>query len=354
MPRIDVPFVVENQSITQPTGDKLVSGGQNYFYATFEIKGVWEKISNIKAVFVRDAISILVDLVETDKGYECRIPWEVMGYKGAFQVGVFGGDRMLTDYTYVIVKQGCVVEGEVPAPPTPDWFSNMENRMEEIESSGGSGTGEGGGTELTPEQLENIENVPNKVDKVSGYGLSKLFVTDGVISQNVVMEDGSVTNASSYTTNVVDRKINDVSSKADLIDEQTKLIESDVLGLQKQMHEEAHFRGYVSTNAKIQELRATPNDFVYSAESGTVWVYDEVNTWVDTGTPVPDKATPLSDATPLINGEASSGISEEGARSDHRHPTDTTRASVTQLNEAVENMRGYVNTAIGEALEGDY
>ena len=126
MPRIDVPFVVENQQITQPTSEKLVSGGQNYFYATFEIKGVWEKISNIKAVFVRDAISKLVDLVETDKGYECQIPWEVMGYKGAFQVGVFGGDRMLTDYTYVIVKQGCVVEGEVPAPPSPDWFSEIE------------------------------------------------------------------------------------------------------------------------------------------------------------------------------------------------------------------------------------
>ena len=126
MPRIDVPFVVENQHITQPTGEKLVSGGQNYFYATFEIKGVWEKISNIKAVFVRDAISILVNLIETDRGYECQIPWEVMGYKGAFQVGVFGGDRMLTDYTYVIVKQGCVVDGEVPSPPTPDWFSEIE------------------------------------------------------------------------------------------------------------------------------------------------------------------------------------------------------------------------------------
>ena len=45
MPRINVPFVVDKQHITQPTGEKLVSGGQNYFYATFVTNEIWENIS---------------------------------------------------------------------------------------------------------------------------------------------------------------------------------------------------------------------------------------------------------------------------------------------------------------------
>lgn len=115
-------------------------------------------------------------------------------------------------------------------------------------------------------------------------------------------------------------------------DEQTEIIKSDVEGLQKQINEEAHFRGYLSTNAKIQALEATPNDFAYSAESGTKWIYDAVDGWRDSGSSVPDQLTPASDTTPLINGEASAGTENAYARGDHRHPTDTTRASVTALN----------------------
>ena len=103
-------------------------------------------------------------------------------------------------------------------------------------------------------------------------------------------------------------------------------------GIQKQINEEAHFRGYLSTNEKIQALEATPNDFAYSAESGTKWVYDAESGWQDTGTPVPDQLTPASDATPLADGVATPGTANEYARGDHRHPTDTTRVSVEEFN----------------------
>ena len=116
------------------------------------------------------------------------------------------------------------------------------------------------------------------------------------------------------------------------IDEQTKTIKSDVDGIQKSILNEAHFRGYLSTNDKIQVLSATPNDFAYSAESNTKWVYDERNGWINTGIKVPDQLTPASDSSPLIDGVASPGSEESYARGDHRHPTDTTRASVTAFN----------------------
>lgn len=127
------------------------------------------------------------------------------------------------------------------------------------------------------------------------------------------------------------------------VDQQTAILKADVDGLQQQIKEEAHFRGYLPTNAKIQALTATPNDFAYSAESGTKWIYDAENGWKDSGTPVPDQLTPASDTTPLINGVASVGTETGYARGDHRHPTDITRASVTQLNDAINELSDNVD-----------
>ena len=125
---------------------------------------------------------------------------------------------------------------------------------------------------------------------------------------------------------------NDKKQIANYIDEQTEALKSDVEGIQKTILNEAHFRGYLSTNDKIQAHNATPNDFAYSAESNTKWVYDANSGWVNTGIKVPDQLTPASDSSPLIDGVASPGREESYARGDHRHPTDTTRASVTDLN----------------------
>lgn len=264
MARINIPFTVTQQHITQPTREPIVAGGQNYFYAIFTLCDKWEDVYNLKAVFVRENINKLINLKITDDGYECQIPWEVMVDKGSFQVGIFGGDRLLTDYAYVIVKQGCVTDGEVPKAPTPDWFTEIEDEVNKVKES-----------------TEQIEDLSLSVAEVSS---------------------------------------------------QTEVIKSDVEGIQKQIREEAHFRGYLSTNAKIQSLEATPNDFAYSAESGTKWIYDEADGWKDTGTPVPDQLTPASNTTPLMNGEASAGQEEAYARGDHRHPTDRTRIAVTEFN----------------------
>ena len=297
MARIDIPFIVKQQHITQPTRETLVSGGQNYFYATFEICDKWSDVYNLKAVFVRENISKLIDLEITETGYECQIPWEVMADKGSFQVGIFGGDRLLTDYAYVIVKQGCVVDGEAPLPPTPDWFVKTDEELKNIKKD-----------------LENIE-----------------VVTDDVLD---IKSDNPISNKA--VTTAVNKMTDDINT----ISEQNEVIRSDVEGLQTRINEEAHFRGYLSTNAKIQSLEATPNDFAYSAESGTKWIYAEE--WSDSGIPVPDQLTPASDVTPLMNGEASTGSEEAYARGDHRHPTDTSRVSVAEFNSKI----GDIETAL--------
>ena len=127
-----------------------------------------------------------------------------------------------------------------------------------------------------------------------------------------------------YTKSEVDVKIGTVES-------QTEIIKTDVEGIQKQINEHAHFKGYKATNAEILEIEATLNDFAYSAESGTKWIYSE-DGWQDSGAVVPDQLTPPSELTPLMDGEASVGESETYARGDHRHPTDTTRVGVAEFN----------------------
>ena len=291
MARIDVPFVVEKQHITQPTREALVSGGQNYFYATFTICDKWDDVYNIKAVFVRDDVEKLIDITEGDNGLECQIPWEVMADKGSFQVGIFGGDRLLTDYAYVIVKQGCVVDGETPLPPTPDWFDKIEKQLEDI--------GDGG----------NIV-VDQYLDTESENAVANKVVTERL---NILSEDCQGANI------------------------QIGIISTEVIGIQQQINQHAHFKGYVSTNAEIQSIEATPNDFAYSAESGTVWVYSN-GVWVDTEERVPDQMTPASDTTPLVNGEASVGTENAYARGDHRHPSDPSKASALELNKVKSDV----------------
>ncbi|KAA6372888.1 MAG: hypothetical protein EZS28_031585 [Streblomastix strix] len=59
-------------------------------------------------------------------------------------------------------------------------------------------------------------------------------------------------------------------------------------------------------------------DVTFSAESGTVWMY-EIN-WYNNGDIVPDKVTPTSDATPLADsGTEVAGTSNEYSRGDHQH-----------------------------------
>ena len=143
----------------------------------------------------------------------------------------------------------------------------------------------------------------------------------------------------------------------------------DIEGIRTQIAEESHFRGYISSTIKILALSATPNDFAYSAESGTKWIYDAIDGWTDTGVPVPDQLTPASNSNPLMDGVYSIGKENAYARGDHRHPTDETRASVQALGILEDELVGYVdrqmatimnnmtdkiNVAIGEALEGDY
>ncbi len=66
-------------------------------------------------------------------------------------------------------------------------------------------------------------------------------------------------------------------------------------------------------------------------ETGTIWIYNGT-TWTDSLEPIPDGAIQASDATPLVDsGSGSAGTSNLYARGDHRHPEDTNKANVSDL-----------------------
>ncbi|KAA6394096.1 MAG: hypothetical protein EZS28_010378 [Streblomastix strix] len=86
---------------------------------------------------------------------------------------------------------------------------------------------------------------------------------------------------------------------------------------------QTHFRGYYLLNADIINLSSSATgDFAFSAESGTVWMYESA--WYDSGQLVPDQVTPASDELPLVDGIASAGISTSYSRGDHIHPQQLT------------------------------
>ena len=108
-------------------------------------------------------------------------------------------------------------------------------------------------------------------------------------------------------------------------------LKTDVDSIRQDILNEAHFRGYFATDAELQASDGNLNDFAYSAESLKVWVYG-ASGWAITSQEVPSSAIPAGNNVPLMNGVGAAGGSTSYSREDHVHPTDTTRASVTEIN----------------------
>ncbi|KAA6374673.1 MAG: hypothetical protein EZS28_029801 [Streblomastix strix] len=116
-------------------------------------------------------------------------------------------------------------------------------------------------------------------------------------------------------------------------------IKNDIDTINQELSRQTHFRGYYLLNTDIQNLPNSANgDFAFSAESGTVWMFDA--NWYNSGDIVPDQVTPASDALPLVDGTANAGISTEYSRGDHVHPL-----NITSTIPIIDSASGSVGTA---------
>ncbi|KAA6389510.1 MAG: hypothetical protein EZS28_014962 [Streblomastix strix] len=122
-------------------------------------------------------------------------------------------------------------------------------------------------------------------------------------------------------------KITTLEQEVNVLQQTLGTATQDIGGLQQQinviseeLNRQTHFRGYYLLNTDIQQLENSANgDFAFSAESGTVWMYD--NSWYNSGDIVSDQVTPASDANPFIDsGIGVIGTSTEYSHGDHQHP----------------------------------
>lgn len=133
MPRIDILFSVDGDIISRLDKKRPKSGDREYFYAKFSINGeIWDNIDNKRASFTRGNDTYIMPLEAYNDCFECKIPWEVMTKPGYFNVGMFGGNRLLTNQVKVDVDRGCLYDGIEPVPPTPDWFNKIDGEIDKI------------------------------------------------------------------------------------------------------------------------------------------------------------------------------------------------------------------------------
>ena len=196
-------------------------------------------------------------------------------------------------------------------------------------------------SELAVQTANKAKTVADGIDAKATTALE----TSNVASSNAAQALQKA-NAATETANAAQAA---VASKQDATDNNLDTTDKTVVGainenktaidgLRQDILNEAHFRGYFATNAEIQATTANLNDFAYSAQSGTVWIYGGSG-WADSGEPVPDKTTPLSDATPVQDGTAAAGASTSAARGDHVHPTDNTRAAKSTVDSIISGAQ---------------
>ncbi|KAA6377838.1 MAG: hypothetical protein EZS28_026635 [Streblomastix strix] len=100
-------------------------------------------------------------------------------------------------------------------------------------------------------------------------------------------------------------------------------IKNNIDTINQELSRQTYFRGYYLLNTDIQNLPdSASGDFSFSAEHGTVWMYDQ--NWYNSGDIVLDQVTPAGDTTPLSDGTATAGISTEYSRRNHVHPLNIT------------------------------
>ncbi|KAA6376780.1 MAG: hypothetical protein EZS28_027692, partial [Streblomastix strix] len=125
-------------------------------------------------------------------------------------------------------------------------------------------------------------------------------------------------------------QINQLINQVNLLQQSIGTTEQDITDrkndtdtINQELSRQTYFRGYYLLNTDIQNLPDSANgDFSFSAESGTVWMYDQ--NWYNSGDIVPDQVTPTNVANPQPDGTVTAGISTEYSRGDHVHPLNIT------------------------------
>lgn len=122
-------FEINNQILVRTDKNKIVADSRNYLYAEFAfLSEDWNGITKT-AIFRKGNKSFKIIL---DEDNICLVPWEVLEC-GTMFVSVFGGDLITTNSLAVSIMGSGYSEGETPSEPTPDVYSQILERINNLE-----------------------------------------------------------------------------------------------------------------------------------------------------------------------------------------------------------------------------
>ena len=127
-------FNIVNQTITRTDAFNVVGDSKNYLQAKFSFSDEWSDLKT--AIFKYGDAAYCVILPDDNV---CTVPWEVIK-PPYFTVSVFGGDLITANIVSVVVEKSGYTEGETPEEPTPDVYTQILQKLDELSNTEGSGT----------------------------------------------------------------------------------------------------------------------------------------------------------------------------------------------------------------------
>ncbi len=114
---------VTGQRLTRMDYQPVVADSKNYLMVHFSFDSDWEDVGKT-AVFTGQN-QVFHVLLEQDS---CLVPFEVIQAPG-FTISVFGGDLITANLVEIPVEASGLAEGQVPAEPTPDIYSQLVEQL---------------------------------------------------------------------------------------------------------------------------------------------------------------------------------------------------------------------------------
>lgn len=192
--------------------------------------------------------------------------------------------------------------------------------------------GESGNHNHQMAYLSEVDNVSEAISIESQNRIDADNLLQEQITQNKNEVDSFKDTVNESFLTVTD-EVNRIDSRIDNAVTDINKNTSDITSLRNDFNSVEHFRGYYQTEEDLATINNPLNgDYAWLASTGTSWSYNST-TWEDTTNSIPSDAVPASDSIPLIDSdEGNPGTSQAYSRGDHRHPSDTSKADVTELN----------------------
>ena len=130
---------VVDQTLKIVDAPVVASGGKNEVRVVFDFCEKWDGLEKTAIFYVdeSDPYYSICDAEDT-----CIVPWEVYAEKGTFYFGVFGenGDIVKTSFmARYRVRDGALFANMRPSDPTPDIYSQIMEKLAQIQSNAPSG-----------------------------------------------------------------------------------------------------------------------------------------------------------------------------------------------------------------------